>query len=162
MMTKMTTWFAMIAAATMAVVGAMDCDCQCGQNATTTTTLVPTPTPAPARVADGNHLKKFLHCYAPWIDNIITDPNSYLDGCKPKEVMYCRTTTAQDVFCKFDGTNTLVYSAERPSCWYSCGMMTCDSWTEPHTSRQKTCVKHLLASVIGTDHKEGRTLLRSV
>lgn len=50
-----------------------------------------------------------------------------------------------DVFCEFHGDNhlTLYQGDDVPSCYFCCGMETCDSWDMPSTDIHRQCVQDL-------------------
>jgi hypothetical protein len=58
--------------------------------------------------------------------NTQTSPdNSKRDGCKDKDIVYCRTDSGRnDHFCRFDGTNHLIDEGEKwgsePKCFFNC------------------------------------------
>lgn len=98
---------------------------------------------------DGTKLKNLINCFAKnWSSIAATDDNSNLVDCNERDVIYCRTTK-DETFCKFDGTNNLVESSDDPSCWYSCGVYTCNSFLIANTQEQVKCLKDLFAD---SDH----------
>lgn len=92
---------------------------------------------------DGVKLKNLINCFATWSEIAATDGNSYLEGCKETDVIYCRTTNDQDMFCKFDGTNYLETIKEKPTCWFSCGMRSCDAFLVAHSLHEGKCISDL-------------------
>lgn len=87
---------------------------------------------------DGTKLKNLLNCFATWEKNVATNNQSKLDGCSEKDVVYCKTTDGN--FCKFDGTNNLVETNDKPECYFSCGMGACTSWLVAHKPEQVKCI----------------------
>lgn len=71
------------------------------------------------RKYDGLELKKRINCLYP----VSTDTHSNLQGCKEKNVIYCKLIS-NDSFCKFNGSN-IIDTLEIPKCWYNCGTDKC-------------------------------------
>lgn len=89
---------------------------------------------------DGVKLKNLINCFATWQDNVATDGNSYTEGCKETDIIYCRIPKEEDFFCKFDGTNNLVETTDIPECYYSCGMQTCNAFLIAHAPEEIECI----------------------
>lgn len=92
---------------------------------------------------DGVKLKNLINCFATWQENVATDSNSNTEGCKDTDIIYCRTPKDEDLFCKFDGTNNLVETEERPQCYYNCGMQTCNAFLIAHSPEEIDCIANV-------------------
>lgn len=90
---------------------------------------------------DGGKLKELINCFATWGEDVATDGNSHTEGCDESQILHCRAPKEQDLFCKFDGTNHLVEeTGQRPTCYYNCGMQTCDAFLIAHTLEEMDCI----------------------
>lgn len=92
---------------------------------------------------DGRKLKNLINCFSTWGDNVATDSNSFLRGCNETDVVHCRIPTAEDHFCKFDGTNNLVDEYNVPKCYYNCGMQSCNAFLIAHTIDEVHCIANV-------------------
>lgn len=95
---------------------------------------------------DGNKLKELINCFATWGENVATDHNSYTEGCEDTNILHCRVPKEEDQFCKFDGTNNLVETNENPSCYYNCGMQTCNAFLIAHTMKDMECIAEVFTN----------------
>lgn len=93
-----------------------------------------------ACLPDGRKLKNLINCFASWTENAAIDSNSFTTGCNETDIVHCRTTTAENQFCKFDGTNNLVETTDVPKCYYNCGMKTCNAFLIAHNVDQVHCI----------------------
>jgi hypothetical protein len=92
---------------------------------------------------DGKKLKNLINCFATWQKDVATDSNSYTENCNESDIIHCRIPAAQDLFCKFDGTNNLVESTDIPQCFYNCGMQTCNAFLIAHTPNEIDCIANV-------------------
>ena len=105
----------------------------------------------------GKDFKTFLECYTWWDPNSATRPYfSQLEGCDLDAIAHCKTDKGHDdVFCAFHGDNHLTpHTGPDPTCFFCCGMETCDSWNEPHSETQQQCVDTLTANHTRLRHKK--------
>jgi hypothetical protein len=103
--------------------------------------------PVLASASLGKDLKGLLECFTWWDTNSATRAgNSQLEGCDPDSIRFCKTDKGHDDgFCEFHGDNHLTpYDGPEPSCYFCCGMETCDSWSQAHDENQRRCVQALL------------------
>lgn len=106
----------------LATVMSLKLDCQC---------------PCPCQ-PDGKKLKNLINCFATWEKDAATNANSNLEGCTEEKITFCKTTNNK--FCKFDGTNNLQETNEKPACYYNCGMISCHSWLVANKPEQVACI----------------------
>jgi hypothetical protein len=100
--------------------------------------------PCPCK-PEGTKLKNMIDCFATWGENVSMEGwNSYTEGCALNDIIHCRLANPDaDVFCKFDGTNNLVETDEKPTCYYNCGMQTCDAFLIAHAPHEIDCIAHV-------------------
>lgn len=96
---------------------------------------------------NGKDLKGLIECFTWWDPNSASRPgNSQLEGCKIEDIMHCKTDRGHDdVICQFHGDNHLtLYEGETPSCYFCCGLETCNSWDVANDEKQRRCIEALL------------------
>lgn len=94
---------------------------------------------------NGLKLKDLINCFATWQENVATDAwNSHLDGCSEKNIVHCRLANPnEEHFCLFDGTNHLVETQDHPTCYYNCGMQSCDAFLIAYSPHEIDCIANV-------------------
>lgn len=110
---------------------------------------------------NGRDLKGLIECFTWWDPNSATrQGNSQLDGCKEEDIVFCKTDMGHDdVFCEFHGDNHLTnYQGETPTCYFCCGLESCNSWDVANDDNQRRCIEALFS---GEFSKKEHTFLRA-
>lgn len=98
----------------------------------------------PNKPVNGSALKNLINCFAWYRHHPATNNNSMIQGCREENIMHCKLNGfKKNTYCRFDGSNILEETTDKPPCYFNCDMETCDAWEWGVTPRQMECIKDL-------------------
>ena len=94
---------------------------------------------------DGQKLSNLVSCFTKkWYgeEDPAHNDNSHTGSKSDKDIVYCKTSDGKQ-YCKFDGTNNLVVSTDKPTFYFNCGVKSCDAFLVGHDVDEISCIVEL-------------------